>query len=149
MSAYHYTECGLDNVFIEGISPITDDDGDQVIEINFVNALHHEIAKGIVNHRKAMSGAELRFLRTEMGLTQTELAELVHVTRLTVGRWERGDNRIDPASEMIIRQMAIEKLVIPFEDGIEKLSQRVAEAAEAPQPINIQAVSEGYRLEAA
>lgn len=107
---HHYTECGLMNVFISGIEVQTDDDGDEVIIVPAVNELHHVIATGIVNHPKGISGDELRFLRTEMGLTQSELSGLVHRDKQSIGRWERGEVEIDSPSETLIRRLAIEKL---------------------------------------
>lgn len=107
---HHYTECGLMNVFISGIEVQTDDDGDEVIIVPAVNELHHVIATGIVNHPKGISGDELRFLRTEMGLTQSELSGLVHRDKQSIGRWERGEVEIDSPSETLIRRLAIESL---------------------------------------
>lgn len=148
MSIYHYTECGLQNVFIKGIVPITDDDGDEVITVRFINALHNAIAEGIVNHEKGISGEELRFLRTEIGLTQAELATFVHADKQTIGRWERNENIIDSASETVLRKIAIERLLIPFNDGIEKLAKSSVPTAQS-QLINIQATDTGYELIAA
>ena len=88
MSEYRYTECGLDNVIIDGLDPIVDDDGDIVHSIPRIAGLHRVIARVIVDHAKGISGKELRFLRTELGMTQAELAKMVHREHLTVGRWE-------------------------------------------------------------
>jgi transcriptional regulator with XRE-family HTH domain len=148
MTDYHYVESGLDNVFIEGIQPVLDDDGDEAIIINSVNILHAVIAEGIVRHSHSMSGKELRFLRTEMGLTQSDLGDFVHVDRQTVARWEKGQTAIDPKAETLIRKMAIEKLSLPLSDSIEALS-RSAKPANSPQNINISAETNSYRLIAA
>ncbi len=45
MSNHHYTECGLQNVFIEGLTPVIDDDGDEIITIPAINELHHHCAR--------------------------------------------------------------------------------------------------------
>ncbi|HCP81790.1 MAG TPA: transcriptional regulator [Octadecabacter sp.] len=148
MSAYHYTECGLNNVFIEGLAPVTDVDGDEVIEIPAINALHCAIAEGIVKHEKGISGDELRFLRSEMGYTQAELATIVHVDKQTIGRWERGEFSIEGTAETVIRRLAVEKLVLPYEEGLEKLARSSVSTAET-QPINIKAQNGSYQLQAA
>jgi DNA-binding transcriptional regulator YiaG len=148
MSDHHYTECGLQNVIIRGLDAHPDDDGDEVITIPFVNALHREIARGVVMHEKGMSGAELRFLRTEMGYTQSELAVLVHRDKQTVGRWERAETEIDSASETLIRALANEKLALGLGEGIEGFSRRSVPTAEM-QTISIRSEAEGYSLEAA
>lgn len=138
-SSHHYTECGLMNVYIDGIAVEMDDDGDEIITIPAVNELHHVIALGIVQHEKGMSGDELRFLRTEMGLTQAELANLVHRDKQSIGRWERDEIDIDSTSEAIIRRMAIEKLGLPVQAGIDELSRRSVPTVDE-QPIKIQKV---------
>ncbi len=142
---YHYTECGLNNVIIEGLSVVLDDEGDEVVEIPFINDLHRAIASGIVLHDQGISGAELRFLRSEMGMTQAELASLVHKDKQTVGRWERTEWEIDSTSETIIRKLAVEKLSLDVDDGIDVLSQKsIATAHE--QPISIIANDNRYTL---
>src|SRR5579872_2541982 len=107
---YRYTESGLDNVFIEGLEPCTDDHGEKVYRIQNPNDLHKVIATGIVSHPKGISGKELRFLRTEMGMTQAELAKLAHCDAQTVARWEKGQGPIDSAAEALVRMLAIQRL---------------------------------------
>jgi DNA-binding transcriptional regulator YiaG len=142
---YHYTECGLNNIVIEGLSVIADDDGDDVLEIPYINELHCAIASGIVLHEQGMSGAELRFLRSEMGITQAELATLLHKDKQTVGRWERADSEIDGTSETIIRKFAIEKLNLDISDGIDELSKKSVSTA-LDQTISIIASNSSYTL---
>lgn len=151
MSAYNYIESGLTNVFIHGLEPTIDDDGDQVIEIPFVAALHAEIARGIVEREGQIDGPELRFLRTEMGLTQSQLAKMLDATGQTVGRWERDEVVIPALPETIIRRLAVEKLLNSYAESIEelvRLSQADDDAC-ADRSINITAQGNGYALEAA
>lgn len=149
MSTYHYVECGLPNVYIEGLPPVVDDDGDEVVEIPFIAALHAEIARGIVMHKGNMSGKELRFLRTEMGLTQAGLATVVGVAPLTLGRWERDENPMDQSAETLIRKLAIERLLKPFDTSVEELAQKVASDDPHNGPMTIRAEGERYTLDAA
>lgn len=148
MADHHYTECGLQNVYISGINRMLDDDGDEVIQILAVNSLHKVIAEGIVSHRKGMHGFELRFLRSEMGYTQSELAALVHRDKQSIGRWERSETEIDSIAEAVIRKLAIEKLLLRVELGMEQLSRRSVPTAEV-QLINITVGVDGYELKAA
>ena len=120
MNAYHYTVSGLRNVYIVGLEPFVDEDGDEVIRIPAINQLHHLIAKVIVLGEAGMQGDELRFLRTEMGQTQDELASILHVDRQNIGRWERGEVPIDGCAETVIRRHVVEKLQIPFEEKMER-----------------------------
>ena len=110
MNAYRYTESGLDNVIIEGAHVLVDDVGEPCVTITNVNGLHRAIAQGIVLRHSAMIGRELRFLRTEMEMTQAELAALVHREPLAISRWERGEIEIDSNAETLIRLHATERL---------------------------------------
>lgn len=152
MSSHHYIECGLMNVFVEGLDPITDDAGDDIVTIPLVNQLHKAIALGIVSHEHGISGAELRFLRTEMGYTQAELASLVHHEKQAIGRWERGEGEINSSAELIIRLLSIEKLSLGLEADVDTLSRQSVPSLHS-QPIKIQKVSNdsggGYELIAA
>jgi transcriptional regulator with XRE-family HTH domain len=149
---YHYTESGLQNVFISGIEAVLDDDGDEVITIPAINDLHAVISIGIVSHKNSISGDELKFLRTELGYTQAQLAELVHHERQSIGRWESGKVVMDSASEALIRKLAIEKLVLDVEFGIDDISRHCVPSANN-QTINISKQKTGdndsYSLEAA
>lgn len=142
--AHHYTESGLLNVYIEGIVVETDDDGDEIVTIPAINELHRTIALGIVSHAKGIAGEELRFLRTEMGLTQAELAALVHRDKQTIGRWERNEIEIDSSAEALLRRFAIEKLELPLDTGIDELSRRSVPTTEE-QPIKIQRMNDDAR----
>jgi transcriptional regulator with XRE-family HTH domain len=137
MEAYHYTESGLDNVMVFGVIPCLDVDGDEVVTIPNITGLHHAIAKVIVAHAAGISGKELRFLRTEMGMTQAELAKVVHHDAQSIARWEKGECNIAPTAEALIRLLAIQHLKLEVEpEPIEELSERCIAGA-APQPILI------------
>ncbi|MBF0560713.1 MAG: transcriptional regulator [Alphaproteobacteria bacterium] len=136
---YHYTECGLDNVLVYGIAPCIDDDGDEVITIPNINGLHKAIALTIIAREALMSGKELRFLRTEMGMTQAELARCVHKEAISVGRWERNETPIDPNAETLVRLMAQEKLELSLNVSVEELSGYSVQTANVP-PIEIDGI---------
>jgi len=123
-------------VWIEGIQLLTDDEGDEVLTIQNINGLHKAIVHGIVGSNGAMDGKELRFLRTEMGLTQAEMGKILQKEALTVGRWERGETPLDPNADTIIRLVAMERLELTLGVSTEVLSQYSIPAA-APKEINI------------
>jgi transcriptional regulator with XRE-family HTH domain len=122
MSDYRYVECGLENVVISGASFVEDDNGDTVIRIPNVLGLHRAIATGIITRKAMMNGREMRFLRSEMGMTQSELAEMIHREPLTVSRWERSENEIDANAETLIRLHAIDQLKLDVDDGVSEIS---------------------------
>lgn len=123
MSAeYRYTACGLDNVILVGLDECVDDHGEHCVTIPKVNMLHKAIAMGILKRQGGMTGAELKFLRTMMGLTQAELGKIVNREALTIGRWERGQFENDPNAETIIRLVAAERLKLELEVPIEEVT---------------------------
>jgi DNA-binding transcriptional regulator YiaG len=122
MSDYRYMDCGLENVVISGVSFVEDDNGDAVIRIPNVMGLHRAIATGIVKRKAMMNGREMRFLRSEMGMTQAELAAMIHREPLTVSRWERGETEIDANAETLIRLHAIEQLKLSIDDHVSEIS---------------------------
>jgi transcriptional regulator with XRE-family HTH domain len=136
MNEYRYTESGLDNVIIEGVSFVRDDKGEPVIRIPYVNGLHKAIACGIVMRHSMMNGKEMRFLRSEMGMTQAELADMIHREPLTISRWERGETEIDQNAETLIRLHAIEQLKLEVKSEVSEISGWCIPSA-VLQPIRI------------
>ncbi|MDE0303426.1 MAG: helix-turn-helix domain-containing protein [Albidovulum sp.] len=129
MPDYHYTECGLDNVFIEGAMEFGDGAGADPVTIPAIGQLHRVIAEGIVTHPAKMTGQELRLLRTEMGLTLARLAEILKVRLLTVSRWERNETSINDAAEMLVRLHSVTKLQLEVDLDVETVSGKVAASA--------------------
>ncbi|WP_373503039.1 helix-turn-helix domain-containing protein [Aestuariivirga sp.] len=115
---------------------MSDDAGNEVIRIPNVNGLHRAIATGIVIRKNMMNGREMRFLRSEMGMTQAELAAMIHREPLTISRWERGETDIDANAETLVRLHAIERLKLNVEDGVSEISSWSIPSA-VQQPIMI------------
>ena len=132
ITEYHYTESGLDNVFILADIPLEKyEDGEKYIIIPAVGLLHQFITQAVINATGILNGKEIRFLRTEMEKTQAELAEILHCDSQTIARWEKDEHAISPAHDLIIRQLVAEELDIPLthKDDIKALSQqRIATA---------------------
>lgn len=119
---YRYTECGLDNVFLEGVDVLQDDHGEEVYRIENILGLHKMIAHAIISRRGGLSGPELRFLRSEMGLTQEELAKRLGCTRVTISRWERNEEAINRNAEVVVKLLTAEKLDIDPDMSIEDMA---------------------------
>ena len=131
---YHYTECGLDNVVVADADfDIIDDEGEKIIQIPAVGMLHKAIAEGLINQSGALSGAEIRFLRTEMGMIQAELAKLLHRDTQSVGRWERDECPIEPTQDMTLRQIARDNLSVSLSLNTVELSALVTPQASQNQ----------------
>lgn len=149
MDEYRYTESGLDNVLIQGMDVHVDDGGERSITIPNINGLHRVIALGIVRRKTSMSGKELRFLRTEMGMTQAKLAEVVHREPLTISRWERGEDTIDANAETLIRVCATQELGLPTDTKVTEIAGWCIQGAPPPPLIIDGTDPSNYRLKKA
>ncbi|WGU40348.1 helix-turn-helix domain-containing protein [Phenylobacterium sp. NIBR 498073] len=129
---YRYDECGLDNVILVGLEVVEDDVGDSSITIHNVDGLQRAIVEGIAKKKTGISGRELRFARTELGLTQAELAMVVSKDVQTVGRWERGEFPIDPTAETVIRVLALQHVEAALPAVEQMASWSVASSGEPP-----------------
>lgn len=103
---YHYTESGLQNVWlVNGYKRHKTPYGPGV-SVHDVEGLHESIARAIAM-KPWMTGAELRFLRKEMGLSQAALAVLVGTSEQNVSLWERR-GRIPKTEDRLIRLIYVE-----------------------------------------
>jgi DNA-binding transcriptional regulator YiaG len=94
---YHYVESGLDNIFLlNGVSEEKTDYG-PMVHVENINGLHRAIGLHIVEKPEPMTGRELRFLRKQMSMTQSELAAHLGVTDQTVANYEKGKTEFGPA----------------------------------------------------
>jgi DNA-binding transcriptional regulator YiaG len=86
---YRYTECGLRNVWLKNGYRRHKTPYGPGLSIDDIPALHRAIGLWIVGNRPRLTGAELRFLRKELDLSQKRLAEILGVEEQTVSLWER------------------------------------------------------------
>lgn len=106
---YHYRECGLSNIKLEGILVFECRCGAISPEIPAINALHLCLAMAILRKETLLSGEEIRFLRKMAGLTQAELAELLGVDKTRPSKWESSDagEKIGRSSDRLFRAVAL------------------------------------------
>jgi putative transcriptional regulator len=94
--AYHYKESGLDNVFLENGFKIHKTKYGKGVSIENTEGLHRVLGRWLIELPKPLIGAELRFLRLEMELTQNRLAAIIGSTEQNVRRWEKARKRPIP-----------------------------------------------------
>ena len=105
---YHYTESGLQNVWLEnGYRTKKTADG-IAVAISDADQLHALIGRTLAM-RPHLTGAGLRFLRKELGLSQHRLGELVGAKVDSVSLWER-KGQIPKSADRIIRAVYLEHL---------------------------------------
>ncbi len=86
---YHYTLCGLSNVYLVNGFELSQNAHGECISIDKLEELHETIAMSIIQTPRELTGEEFRFLRKEMDLSQKKLSALLSVDVQTVANWEK------------------------------------------------------------
>jgi putative transcriptional regulator len=109
-SAFHYTASGLSDVWLlNGFAVEHTPYGDGV-RIEDVDGLQMALALRIATDKKTPAGADLRFLRKTMRLSQNRLAQLLGCSDQSIARWEKDKSEIDPAAERLVRLLVLDYL---------------------------------------
>ena len=139
---YHYTESGLDNVYLHGIVQYRCEScGEMAAEIPKIKALHRVIARDIICKREALSGDEVRFLRKEIAMKSKDMAETLAILPETYSRWENGKQSVGPSYDRQLRLIYI--LNASEEDGkvihknIRKMLSKMAVLPQSSTKIDI------------
>jgi putative transcriptional regulator len=107
---YRYTESGLDNVYLVNGYEFVESPAGRSVIIQDLDGLHHAIGRYLIHERKVLSGAEIRFLRHELDMSQNTLAQMLDVTEQTVRRWEQEKLSIPRAADALLRSLFVEKI---------------------------------------
>jgi putative transcriptional regulator len=104
--AYRYRESGLDNVYLENGFKIHKTKYGKGVSIENTEGLHRALGRWLVELPKPLSGAELRFLRLEMDLSQSRLAAVIGSAEQNVRRWEKARKHPIPGmADRIVRAL--------------------------------------------
>ena len=137
---YRYTGCGLDNIFLVNGFTVKESTRGQVVHIHNIEGLHRAIGEALVRQKRSLTGKELRFLRNELGLSQSNLADLLGESEQSVARREKAEKRLKRPSpqERLIRFMYDEHI-----GGNEKLSAFLHDLAELDE----ERIDDAWKLE--
>ncbi len=130
-SEYHYTESGLDNVYLVNGYKIIDGANGKSIAIQDIDGLHNAIGRSLVTDNKRLSGKDIRFLRIELLLSQVLLAQLLQVDEQTVARWEKGKTKMPGTADAALRLLYLEHI-----GGNEKVSELLRRIADINDDID-------------
>lgn len=113
MDRYHYTECGLDYVYLlNGFTAI--EYGDEIIyAVNNAEGLHRSIGESILQKTSLLTGDEIRFLRKEMDMSQKDIAHVFGNSDQTIANWEKGKIEHTQGDDILIRLHYAEKKGVP------------------------------------
>ena len=140
----HYPECGLDDVYLLNGYERYETPYGSGVAVKGLDELRVAIALHLAARKKALNGKEIRFLRKEMDLTQSELARLFGVDAQTVARWEKGETTIAGPAELLLRVVFLEHACgeVKVHDLLQKLDETDAEMTDRKV---FESTDEGWR----
>jgi putative transcriptional regulator len=98
---HHYTESGLDNVWLAGGFEETETPYGKGVAIHDIDGLHRCIADWLLHKPEPLTGGEFRFLRMELDLSQGTMGGLCGRNERCVRDWESSDKVPEPANRII------------------------------------------------
>ena len=120
--AYHYTESGLDNVWLEGGVNHTETAYGPGTTIENLDALHSAIGGWLIDLPRPLTGAELRFIRVELDLSQRDLGGLLGIEEQALRRWEKARTKsFNGAADRMLRSILADHL------KLDKTARAIAE----------------------
>jgi putative transcriptional regulator len=143
---YHYTECGLSNVFLENGVTVDEIDGEEYTSIDDLNGLHRAIAQTVVDSNKPLTNEAFRFLRIELNVSQKMLARRFGIDEQTIARYEKGTTKIPRTTDAALRSLYMESQEKnnPVSYFLDLLAD--TEAQEAAQEIRLQEVQNRWQV---
>lgn len=104
LPVYHYTECGLDNVYLKNVEVrVCSNCKEKSPRIARITQLHATIARAVAMQPCPLRGQDVRFLRKQLGYSQKEWATFLRTDVSTLSRWENGQQSIGPQSDSLMR----------------------------------------------
>jgi putative transcriptional regulator len=95
------------------------------VSVHDVEGLHRAIGLFIVKSRPELLGAEVRYLRKELDLSQKDLAGVIGVGETSIRNWESGRGEISKPADRLLRLLyneAIEGDGV-IREALERLSE--------------------------
>lgn len=106
---HHYTQCGLDNVWLENGFTVISTPYGKGLAIEDAIGLHQVLALDLTKKKGSITGKELKFLRIVIDLSQEGLGRLLGATEQSVSLWER-TGKVPKNSDSLTRMLVSEKL---------------------------------------
>ena len=142
---FHYTSCGLRNVYLRNGFVVKETPHGRAVSIQDLDGLHRAIGLNLVRNKKRLTGAEVRFLRKELDMSQATLAKCLDVGESTVRNWERGRIRLTGPGDRMLRALYHEYATGNSE--IRELVDRIAEMNRAlhAKAMEFEETKQGWR----
>jgi DNA-binding transcriptional regulator YiaG len=104
---FHFTDSGLDNVYLVGIKYFESEDGTYIAEIPAAKQLMRLIARDIVFSKSSLSGQEIRFLRKRLAKKGIEYAQMLRIDVATLSRLENDRQTPSDQIDSLARMMYV------------------------------------------
>lgn len=115
---YHYTESGLDNIYLEDIIVYYCECGEFCTNTPEIIELQTLIGKLIVQKTTPLNGKEIVFLRKNIGFNAIKFAENIGIDKSTLSRWENNNQSPSKSNDRFIRLLYATVKGLPGEDII-------------------------------
>jgi DNA-binding transcriptional regulator YiaG len=144
----HYTECGLSNIYLRNGYECRTTDYGEAITIHDLDGLHKVIGLSLVENKPQLDGEEVKFLRKELDLPQSDMAQFLGVSESSIRAWENDRSEISEPAERILRLIYREHIagdgsVRGIIEHISKLDRDIHE-----EKLEFEESSEGWRTAA-
>ena len=97
---------GLHHVMVRGVEKRRCEVcGAESVKIPRIGQLHRVLADFFIRQPRSLAGAEVRFLRTHLGLSTQDFAHRIAVTRETVSRWENDKEHMGEQTDRLLRAL--------------------------------------------
>ncbi|PMS36291.1 DNA-binding transcriptional regulator YiaG [Trinickia symbiotica] len=143
---YHYTETGLQNVWLANGYHVRKTAYGKAVSIEDADGLHRAIGRALAR-KSYLTGAEFRFLRKELDLSQHRAADLLGTSEQTVALWEKR-GKIPKTADRMFRAIYLETV-----DGNVKLQELIERISNLDRHVDekmiFQDTEEGWLAQAA
>lgn len=126
---YHYTEVGLQNVWRANGYNVRKTSCGKAVSIENADGLHRAIGHALACNSH-LTGAEFRFLRKELDLSQHRVADLLGTSGQTVALWEKR-GKIPKTADRMFCAIYIEAI-----DGNVKLTELIESVADLDRKVD-------------
>ncbi|HEY1818222.1 MAG TPA: type II TA system antitoxin MqsA family protein [Kofleriaceae bacterium] len=102
--------------------------GETEVAIPAIEKLNRVLAAAVVRKLGRLNGGEIRFLRTYLGLSGSDFADVIQSDKATVSRWESDKQQIGHHADLLLRTLVmLDKKVekYPLEDFKKITDQQV------------------------
>lgn len=101
---YHYTECGLNNIYlVNGFKITKTENGDEEIFIHDIHGLHKAISHTLIFKKGLLEGSEIKFIRTMLDLSQNKLGDRIGCGYQQILLWEKNKNKISKPADRLLK----------------------------------------------